>query len=95
MGVNVEFHEHIKKDDILKTLENVKRAVAIFEGIAKITPTQVDDKAIDWAKKIVAAVEPFAHEEWFSEFVDWAYHLFENSQDLKSSLVAMKAMLVK
>ncbi len=94
MSVNVEF-DAVGRVDIVKAFETAKRAVMIFKGLSVITPTLIDDKIVAWAEKVVVAIEPFVHEQWFVELVDFVVSLFSKSEDLKQSLMMLKAVLAK
>ena len=70
----------VSKDDVLKTIANLKQILKFGHAVAGITPTTIDDKVLDIAEKVILMVEPFAGEDWFISGMSALIGLFESKK---------------
>lgn len=69
-------------------IANVEKAVTMLKMFAALTPTNVDDVALDGVTKVLSIIKPYAAEPWFVHLLDmlFSYLRINGSPEVKAAV---------
>lgn len=81
--INQKVHA-LNPEDVKKIVATIKRLLTLGKALAKVTPTEMDDKGLEKVETIVLVIEPFLEEEGLLTIIDgivWLYELLTRKNE--------------
>jgi hypothetical protein len=76
VDIQIDFAK-MTPEDLVKAFDIAKKSVGMLRMLASLTPTKYDDQTLLIAEQAIAAVEPYAKEQWFLDLIQFVFSLLK------------------
>lgn len=81
----------VTSDQLKYVMMMLEKGIHVGKLLSGLTSTTVDDKAIEWAEKLIGAIKPVVDEAWFAELVNLLTGLFSKPDTALVALAKLKS----